>query len=135
MIELVRIDDRELYKVNDFISQDNVLFSTFGQAYFLRKRLLDSCYAAYIMIDDKKIGFINIVDRFNNLEIDMGILSFYRGKGYGTKALKILKEQVIKDRNNIIIQTKRSNIAAIKSIDSNGFKLIKEDNHYKYYTV
>ena len=58
MIELVRIDDRELYKVNDFISQDNVLFSMFGQAYILRKRLLDSCYAAYIMIDDKKIDLI-----------------------------------------------------------------------------
>lgn len=135
MLELNRVDDRELQKIISFISEDNLLLNTFGVGNSFKSRILNSCYACFITLDGINIGFINIVDKFNNLEIDMGISSLYRGNGYGTKALGLLKNNILNDINNIIIQTKINNIAANKSIINNNFRLIKKDNGFNYYSI
>lgn len=135
MIELKQIDNREIHKIINLVSEDNLLLKTFGNGKNIKSRLLNSCYACYIYLDNIKIGFINVIDRYNTYEIDMGILSMYRGKGYATKSLNILKETVLCNCDNVIIQTEKNNIAANKSVLHNDFKLIKTDQKYNYYRM
>ena len=59
----------------------------------------------------------------------------YRGKGYATKSLNILKETVLCNCDNVIIQTEKNNTAANKSVLHNDFKLIKTDKKYNYYRM
>ena len=73
--------------------------------------------------------------RTNINEIDMGVLKKHRGKGYGTEALGILKEIILDNSLEVEIQTKRINVAAITSIVYNGFKLIRDDKDYYYYSI
>lgn len=135
MIELKQIDNREIHKIINLVSEDNLLLKTFGNEKNIKSRLLNSCYACYICLDNVEIGFINVIERYNTYEIDMGILSMYRGKGYATKSLNILKETVLCNCDNVIIQTEKSNIAANKSVLHNDFKLIKSDQKYNYYRM
>lgn len=135
MIELRTIEDNELYMIIPFISEDNLLLKTFGNGNNIKYRLLYSSYACYICLDGVDIGFINVVNKNDIFEIDMGIISPYRNKGYGTQALKLLKETVLFDNENIVIQTKKNNIAANKSVIDNEFKLIKIDKKYNYYVM
>lgn len=135
MLELRKIDDREIYKIINVILDDNLLSKTFDTENNMRTRLFHSCYACYIYLDNIKIGFINVIERYNTYEVDMGILSMYRGKGYATKSLNLLKENVLCSCDNVIIQTEKNNIAANKSILHNDFKLIKTDKKYNYYRM
>lgn len=135
MLELRKIDDREIHKIINVILDDNLLSKTFDTENNMRTRLFDSCYACYIYLDNIKIGFINVIERYNTYEVDMGILSMYRGKGYATKSLNLLKENVLCSCDNVIIQTEKNNIAANKSILHNDFKLIRTDKKYNYYRM
>lgn len=135
MLELNKIDDRELQKILSFIIEDNLLLNTFGVGNNIKSRILNSCYACFVTLDGVDIGFINVVLKNNTYEIDMGISSMYRGRGYGTKALCLLKNNILKDVSNIIIQTEKVNIAANKSIMNNSFRLIKKDKKYNYYSI
>ena len=133
MLELERIEDYDLYKILGIISEDNLLLKTFGIGNNIKSRLLNSCYTCYICLNGVRIGFINVVDRNSFCEVDMGILSMYRGMGYSTKALNLLKEKVLCYCSDVIIQTEKNNIPANKSIIDNEFKLIRSDKKYNYY--
>lgn len=135
VIELRKIENCDLYQIIGIISEDNLLLKTFGIGNNIKSRLLNSCYACYICLNGVRIGFINVVDKNNICEVDMGILSMYRNKGYGTMALKMLRESILCYCRNVIIQTERNNIAANKSIIDNEFRLIKKDGKYNYYSM
>ena len=83
------------------------------------------------------IGFVMIVTnpRNNMNEIDMGIVEKHKGKGYGTLALGILKDIIIENGLEVSIQTSKENIAANKSIISNGFSLSRNDKDCNYYVL
>ena len=57
----------------------------------------------------------------------------YQNQGYGTKALTILKQIIETNNLDVSIQIKAHNIAAIKTVLSNGFVLVKNENNYNYY--
>lgn len=135
MLELKKIEDCYLYKIINFVSEDNLLLKTFGNGKNIKSRLLNSYYACYICLDNVEIGFINVVDVNNVMEVDLGILSMYRNKGYGTMALRMLRESILCYYRNVIIQTERNNVAANKSIIDNEFRLIKKDEKYNYYSM
>ena len=111
--------------------------ATFAQDRGIRSRLANSCYTAIVEYDNKDIGFVMIVNnpRTNKNEVDMGILKEYRGKGYGTEALGILKDIIVANELEVEIQTKRKNVAAITSMVYNGFKLVRDDKEHYYYTI
>lgn len=136
-IGLRKLDFNEEIKIIDIINQDEDLKNTFAQERIVRSRLANSCYSALIEKDGKSIGFVMIVNnpRTNINEIDMGVLKKHRGKGYGTEALGILKEIILDNSLEVEIQTKRINVAAITSIVYNGFKLIRDDKDYYYYSI
>lgn len=133
MLELKKIEDCNLYKIIGIISEDNLLLNTFGVGNNIKSRLLNSCYACFIFLNGVRIGFINVVHKNNIYEVDMGILSMYRNKGYGTMALRMLRKSILCYCRNVIIQTERNNVAANKSIIDNEFKLIRSDKKYNYY--
>ena len=135
MIELKKIEDCDLYQIIGIISEDNLLLNTFGVGNNIKSRLLNSCYACFICLNGVRIGFINVVDKNNIYEVDMGILSMYRGMRYSTKALKKLKENILCYCSDVIIQTEKNNIAANKSIIDNEFRLIKKDGKYNFYSM
>lgn len=135
VIELKKIEDCDLYQIIGIISEDNLLLNTFGVGNNIKSRLLNSCYACFICLNGVRIGFINVVDKNNIYEVDMGILSMYRGMRYSTKALKKLKENILCYCSDVIIQTEKNNIAANKSIIDNEFRLIKKDGKYNYYSM
>lgn len=135
MLELKKIEDCNLYRIINLVSEDNLLLKTFGNGKNIKSRLLNSCYACFICLNGVRIGFINVVDKNNMYEVDMGILSMYRNKGYGTMALRMLRESILCYCRNVIIQTERNNVAANKSIIDNEFRLIKKDEKYNYYSM
>ena len=135
VIELRKIENCDLYQIIGIISEDNLLLNTFGVGNNIKSRLLNSCYACFICLNGVRIGFINVVDKNNIYEIDMGILSMYRGMRYSTKALKKLKENILCYCSDVIIQTEKNNIPANKSIIDNEFKLIRRDKTYNYYSM
>ena len=63
-------------------------------------------------------------------EIDMGILEQHRNKGYGTKALGLLKEQILQQKVKVNIQIEIMNESAIKAVIKNGFILDRKDEKY-----
>ena len=66
----------------------------------------------------------------------MGILSQYRGKGYGSQALAYLKKIILNSPGlDIEIQTKQVNEAAIRSITKNGFVLSRQDDECFYFKL
>lgn len=137
-INLQRLDYKEQRKVLDIIYSDETLRETFGGNRNTLSRLSNASYVATINKDDKPVGFIMIVDneKDKTSEIDMGILTKHRGKGYGTEALKQLKELIIKNNlENIKIQVRKENIGAIKSVLNSGFVLLKDDEYHNYYTI
>lgn len=136
-VKLKRLEFNEETKILDMIYQDEVLTNTFASERDMRSRLVNSCYTALIEKDRKTIGFIMIVNnpKTNINEIDMGILTGYRNQGYGTEALGILKDIIIKNGLEIEIQTKKQNISAITSIVYNGFTLIRQDQNHYYYSL
>ena len=135
MIELQKINDNDLSIILDMIYSDVKLEDTFGGNRNTQSRIVNSIYSAIIYNDDESIGFIMFVnnDKTSEIEIDMGLLSQYRNKGYGTQALCLLK-QIIKNNNiDVRIQVNNDNISAIKTVEKNGFSIVEENENFKFY--
>ena len=74
--------------------------------------------------DDELIGILKIIPERDNFSIDIGILSDYINKGYGSQALEKVDELVeCIDENyrKLIIRTRFSNEAVIKCCRKTGF--------------
>lgn len=133
ILEQLNYDKQNI--VLDIIYQDSTLKETFGGGKNTIARILDSSYIGLIKKENSIMGFIMLVYNYKNNthEIDMGIISKYRNKGYGTIALKQLNNIIKQENIDINIQIKKDNLSAIKTVFNNGFVLSKEDNQYFYY--
>jgi len=136
-IKLEQLKNNEINIILDIILSDEILRKTFKGQNNTRSRLLASSYVALIKSNDELIGFImTVLNAKNGIhEVDMGILENYRNKGYGTKALKLLKEIIINEKVKVEVQIKKINSPAIKTVIKNGFVLSREDEAHNYYTV
>lgn len=136
-IYLDRLDYDRQHEILDLIQSDATLRETFTGSRNTVSRLLNACYVAFIKLGTEDIGFVMIVNNPRNdmNEIDMGIIEKYRGKGYGTMALGILKDLIIDNGLDISIQTSKDNIAANRSILNNGFSLSRNDKDCNYYIL
>jgi len=137
-IELERInlyDQDELNGIISLIYSDEELKDTFGGNNNTRRRLINATYAAYIKKVNEKIGFVVLVDNRGKYEVDMGILKNYRGKGYGTEALGLLKELIVKNNLDVEVQVSNVNLSAIRTVLKNGFELTRSDEFYNYYGI
>lgn len=99
-------------------------------------RLTSSVLVSLILLNDEPIGFLNMVRENVDgvLFADMGIKQEYRGKGYGSKALKSLYNQGYKPQEYIIIETLTSNTLGNLSALSHAI-LIYEYDDKNYYLV
>jgi len=134
-ITIEQMDYNEQHKILDFIHQDEILQKTFGGNKDTRARIARSDYVGLIKNDQVPIGFVLLVQSVINdaHEVDIGIFSKYRNKGYGTAALNELK-QIIQNQNiKLELQVKKDNISAIRTAEKNDFLLNRTDENYNYY--
>lgn len=136
-IYLDRLDYDRQHEILDLIQSDATLRETFTGSRNTVSRLLNACYVAFIKLGTEDVGFVMIVNNPRNdmNEIDMGLIEKYRGKGYGTIALGMLKDLIIDNGLDISIQTSKNNIAANRSILNNGFSLSRNDKDCNYYVL
>jgi len=136
-VNLRKLENREYSLILDMINQDSILKETFLGERNTVSRLLYTDYAAFIKVEEQVVGFLMLVmnEKENVYEVDMGILQKYRNCGYGTEALKILKEIILIQNLDINIQVKKSNEPAKRSIQNNGFINYKIDEEHEYYKL
>mgnify|MGYP003303878989 CR=1 FL=1 len=138
-IKLQRLNYGEEGLVLKLIHKDEILRETFAGSRNTVTRIANSAYTALIKKDKTTIGFIMLVEngRTQKFEIDMGILSQYRGKGYGSQALSQLKRIILNspDKLDVEIQTRIVNEPAIRSILKNGFVLSRQDGECVYFKL
>lgn len=137
-LDKIALDNQEyMIQLLDMINKDEKLKKTFSGGRNTLGRILNSNYVAFIKDLDKTVGFIMITtnEKTGIKEVDMGILTDYRKSGYGTKALGLLKEIIIKEKVKVEVQIENVNIAAIQTVLKNGFTLLRRDEIYSYYTV
>ncbi|GGB81435.1 hypothetical protein GCM10011325_06120 [Dyadobacter sediminis] len=82
------------------------------------------------------IGFVGYPNEKKEAEIGYMIDANEQGKGYATEALKTLSAWAFqqKDVDSVIVRTAHDNIASIKILDKNGFRLVsKVDDLLTYY--
>lgn len=138
-IKLHRLAPNEQGIVLEMIRKDEGLQETFSGSRNTLTRIANSAYTALIKKGKTNVGFIMLVEngRTHKFEIDMGILSQYRGKGYGSQALAQLKNIILNNPEplDIEIQTKQVNEAAIRSVMKNGFVLYRQDEECLYFKL
>lgn len=110
MIELVNVDIKE-FKQTIYKEYENLFPDNERKSYRLIKKVYNKGISKIIKIvdDSKFIGFMiaNKIENVNYLQLDyFAILHEYQNKGYGTKAINLLKEQC-KDYNGIYIEVER----------------------------
>lgn len=134
---LNRLEPGDDQPVLDLIQQDAILQRTFNGGRNTLTRLLNSDYTALINNGEEVVGFLMLVYnvRNKNYEVDIGILNKFRRMGYGTKALELLKDIILANQLEVEIQTKKVNVAAIRSITKNGFKLHRQDEEFYYFKL
>lgn len=135
-LKRVELDDsNSLNTILNMINSDEELQRIFSGQENTMTRLLNASYVSFIQHSNKNIGFIMIVnnERTNTQEVDMGIMNGFRKNGYGTKALELLKEVVEKDKIMVEVQIQNTNMGAIRMVEKNGCKLIRQTDEYNYY--
>jgi len=88
--------------------------------------LADVCVYQYILYEGKTpIGQIRLNAECGEALIDYSISADYRGKGYGSKLLQLVKEQIIADKIpgviKIVGQVKYENPASARAFEKCGF--------------
>ena len=136
-INLHRLEGNEQALILRMIESDIDLKNTFGGGKNTQTRIVNSGYSALIRNKEMPVGFVMIVynERTCKFEIDMGVLKQHRKKGYGTRALDLLKNIITHNELSVEVQTKKNNKAAIQSIIKNGFVLCRSDKIYNYYIL
>lgn len=137
-IRLIQIVDQYDFNIIlNMIKNDDELANTFLGEDNTVGRIVNSSFAAFIKDGNKTVGFIMLVynEKTDIHEVDMGILTKYRNQGYGTIALGLVKDLIVREKVNAEVQIKNTNIAAIQTVIKNGFKLSKQDKMCNYYVV
>jgi RimJ/RimL family protein N-acetyltransferase len=139
IIKLRKLNYGQEGLVLDMIYKDKCLQDTFSGSRNTITRIANSAFTALIQKGKTNVGFIMLVEngRTHKYEIDMGILSQYRGKGYGSQALAQLKQIILNnpEKLDVEIQTRQVNEPAIRSIMKNGFVLCRQDEEYVYFKL
>ena len=76
---------------------------------------------------------IKSVDYDEEIEIGIGILPSFRGKGLGSQVEKELSEKILSMHSNIdfiVARTEKNNVASIKMGKKAGFNHIKDDEYH-----
>lgn len=110
MLELVNVDIKE-FKQTIYKEYEKLFPENERKSYRLIKKVYNEGISEIIKIvdDNEFIGFmiINKIENVKYLQLDyFAILPKYQGKGYGTKAIKLLKEQC-KNYNGVYIEVER----------------------------
>lgn len=110
MIELVNVDIKE-FKQTIYKKYEKLFPENERKSYRFIKHTYNLGITKIIKIvdDSKFIGFMiaNKIENVNYLQLDyFAILPEYQNKGYGTKAIKLLKEQC-KNYNGVYIEVER----------------------------
>ena len=136
-VTLETLHNNQIQNILEMIYKDETLKDTFGTGKDRISRLMNSSYAAIIKNNNTSVGFIMMTDPkgINVHEIDLGILKEYKKNGYGSEALRLLKEKIIEQQVKISIQIRKINIPAIKTVIKNGFSLYHSDKKYNYYNL
>lgn len=85
--------------------------------------------------DNKIIGFNNFLITFNSASIvQVAVLPEYRKQGIATKLLKEMENAFPKDKDDVVefvtLEVRKSNEAAIKLYEKNGYEGIVDKKHY-----
>ena len=136
-VTLKTLNIGEEQKILEMIRSDEILSDTFGTGIDRMYRLAETTYAAIIKDGNTPVGFIMMADphQTDTHEIDIGILKDYQKQGYGSEALKLLKEIIINNHIKTSVQVNKCNIPAIKTVTNNGFTLVNSDENYNFYTL
>jgi len=136
-ITLESLNTGEEQKILEMIRSDETLIDTFGTGKDRISRLLNSTYTAIIKNDNNPVGFVMMTDprQTDTHEIDIGILTKYRGQGYGSEALKLLKNIIAFNQIKTSVQVSKCNEPAIKAVTNSGFTLVNSDEKYNFYTL
>jgi RimJ/RimL family protein N-acetyltransferase len=136
-ITLNALNIGEEQKILEMIRSDETLENTFGTGKDRISRLLNTTYSAIINADNIPVGFVMMTDpkQTDTHEIDIGILTEYRGQGYGSEALKLLKDIIIYNQINTSVQVNKCNEPAIRAVTNNGFALVSTDEKDNFYTL
>jgi len=136
-ITLESLNTGEEQKILEMIRSDETLIDTFGTGKDRISRLLNSTYTAINKNDNNPVGFVMMTDprQTDTHEIDIGILTKYRGQGYGSEALKLLKNIIAFNQIKTSVQVSKCNEPAIKAVTNSGFTLVNSDEKYNFYTL
>ena len=131
-ISLYQCRNEDYVRILDFYNDPSIRKTFNG----IRKDRVIAADAAYIIRrNETSIGFILLVPSNNDTyNIDTGILEQYRGNGYATIAMRLLRERVEVQGINFYVQAKKNNLPMNKSLSSCGFSLIDEEDNINYYS-
>ena len=85
--------------------------------------------------DNKVIGFINFMITFNSATItQVAVIPEYRKQGIATMLLREMEKSFPKDIDDVVetitLEVRKSNVAAIKLYEKDGYELVVEKKHY-----
>jgi ribosomal protein S18 acetylase RimI-like enzyme len=84
--------------------------------------------AKIILLNDKKIGLLKILEHQNSIEIiQIQIEPIHQGKGFGQKIIKSIIEKLSGEKLSVVLSVLKENKAK-KLYDRIGFKVITENN-------
>lgn len=110
--------------IEKYFNSVNVLGREISNTYTFSKSNVGVCYV--YELDDEIVGFIN-ADIFDDRAeiIDLAVLPLYRNKKIGDELLKnIINICKQKGCDNITLEVRMDNIAALKLYKNNDFKII-----------
>lgn len=102
---------------------------------WFNKQLETSPYFYFIAESGgQAIGQIRLSNHDDVFLISYLIAKEYRGKGFGTKILTEVENELKKDRDNLKLagEVKKDNIASQKAFVSAGYECVEEEHHYTY---
>lgn len=91
---------------------------------WLDRKLLDDNCKFFVIDFEEPIGYIRCERIENGFELSYGLLKEYHGLGFGSYMVKYVCNML---RGRIIARIKAHNIASIKVVQNNQFKLKKVD--------
>lgn len=130
-IKLEKVKEQLYHEVINLIRSDSELSEIF--AFNCLTRVGFSPITYYILADNKRIGFISLIDEGMSYNIDCGIIKQYRNKKIGTTAMALFLKEIEKFKIRIITETTVDNVAANRMLKKNSFVLIKTKRMINYY--
>lgn len=96
---------------------------------WFKQKLVDSKSTLLIIeIDEVPAGIVRFDEKEDGAVIGVSIDKDFRGKGLGSKFIKVGVEEFFKESDlTVLASIKKENIASVKSFKNAGFSLFKEE--------